>query len=336
MKIQKASRWFNLLFLMTLVAGCGQSTETKATVSPEIPVAGASAAATISPTLTPAITVTSTPSSTPTTVPALPAEAARERLLDLLANNGGCKLPCLWGIMPGKSMSQEVQSILVPLSSISSIFEIEPRFGRAGGFVLPGFAEGENDLMFNTKVSYLVDNQIVSRMIFYAREERIPTDSAGNWISRQPVFGLPTFIKRTEYYSLSHLLSEQGIPASVMIASSGLSTNRDGSVLTYLVIIYPEQGIWAQYTTLINEKEIKNDIISCPKNAHIQMELYPPGNPDLFFTLLEQTDWGLTKNSYKSLEEAASMSVEEFYETFRNPTEKCLTTPVSIWPAPDR
>ncbi len=272
---------------------------------------------------------------TVTPIPTLPTEDARKRLLDLLADNGGCQLPCLWGIMPGKSMYQDAQSILTPLKGISSIFEIEPRFDPAGGFVLPGFSEGENDLMFSTKASYLVDNQMVSRIHFYAREEQIPTDSNRNWISRRPIFGLPDFVKRVEYYSLSHLLSEQGTPASVMIASSSPSINRDGSITTHIAILYPDQGIWAEYTTLVNDYEVGNKIISCPINAHIEMELYPQGNPDAFFFFLDQTNWGRTKNGYKPLEEATSMSVDKFYQTFRMPTNKCIETPVDLWPTPE-
>jgi hypothetical protein len=122
----------------------------------------------------------------------------------------------------------------------------------------------------------------------------------------------------------------------VMIASSGPGKDRRGSILTQIAVLYPDRGIWAQYTTLVNENEVGSSIISCPINAHIEMSLYPPGNPDSFFSLLDKTDWGITKNSYKPLEEATSLSVEEFYETFRNPTDKCIETPISIWPTPER
>ena len=34
---------------------------------------------------------------------------------------------------------------------------------------------------------------------------------------KTPIYDSPTFGKHVEYYSLSHVLSEQGIPNSVMI-----------------------------------------------------------------------------------------------------------------------
>lgn len=330
-----------ILFLtitIVILAGCNSATNAETTqVSPSATptLMPAYTITVVTSTLTPVDTITPSPSPTPTNIPTLPAEDARKKLLDLLANNGDCQLPCLWGITPGKSTNQEAQSVLSSLSGISNIFEIEPKFDLTRGFVLPSFAEGENDLLFNTRVSYLADNQIVSQISFYAREEQIPTDSNGNWVSRRPIYGLSRFIKRVEYYSLSNLLSKQGIPTSVMIASSGPGKNRRGAILTHIGVFYPDQGIWAQYTTLVNAKEVGSSIISCPVNAHIEMGLYPPGNPNSFYMLLEQTDWGITKNSYKPLEEATSMTVEQFYEIFRNPTDICIETPTNIWPTPE-
>lgn len=337
MKIQKVSRWFSLLFFMTMFAGCSSLPEGVATpslVTSTFPVSRISPTETVTPTFTPTATGTSTPLSTLTAAPTLPVEDARKRLLDLLANNGDCHLPCLWGIAPGKSTYQEAQSILFPLSSISELAGFNPK----GGAVFPTYPDGH--LTFNAIVGFNVDifsnNQIVSRVGFRVWEEKVVTDANGNWISKTPIYDSPTFIKRVEYYSLSHLLSEQGMPTSVMIASSGPSKNRRGSILTHIAVFYPERGIWAQYTTLANEKEVGSNIISCPVNAHIEMNLYPSGNPDSFYALLEQTDWGITKNSYKPVEEATSMSVEEFYETFRKPTDKCIETPANIWPTPER
>lgn len=346
MKTQKVSQWFSLLFFVIVVAGCSPSIESIATPSlviPTLSLSNASPTATLTPTLTPIATTTSTPLSTLTAIPTLSVEDARKRLLELLATNGGCELPCLWGITPGKSDNQEARNILLPLSSIAPpetiYFETTPLRDVLGGTITPLYVDG--DLSLNVRIGYLYgDDGIVSSIGFRALEEKVvkdPRDPSGkSWISKTPIYGLPTFVKRVEYYSLFHLLTEQGVPTSVMIASSGLSINRDRSISTYLAVFYPDQGIWAQYTTLVNENEVGSSIISCPVNAHIEMNLYPPGNPDSFYVLLEQTDWGITKNSYKPLEEATSMSIKEFYEIFRNSPDRCIETPVNIWPTPER
>lgn len=335
MKIQKASRCFSLILFITIVAGCTQSTESTATSSSTVlPAGSVSPTEAVTPRLTPAATDTPTPVFTLTAAPTLPAEDARKRLLDLLANNGGCRLPCLWGITPGKSNFREARNILIPLISIAETAYFDYT-SYPEDDISPLYIEG--DLRLNTRVLYLYGKDgIVSLLTFRVIEEKVITDSSGNWISRQPIYGLPTFIKRVEYYSLSHLLSEQGIPDSVMITTEGPSLTYIGVIDVNIVLLYPDQGIWAKYKTSVDEQKVGSSIRSCPANAHIEMELYPPGNPDSFFALLEETEWGMTKNGYKPLDEATSMSVEEFYQTFRNPTDQCIETPTKLWPTPER
>ncbi len=48
--------------------------------------------------------------------PTLSPETAQALVLDLLSNNGGCQLPCWWGIMPGKTSWQEARNFLETLS----------------------------------------------------------------------------------------------------------------------------------------------------------------------------------------------------------------------------
>lgn len=332
MKMQKISLLLAWMLVLALLTSCEQPTNN----------AGTSFEATLIPNLThasdtktPVPTLTLTPNSTNTlvAVPTLSMEDAHTRLLELLANNGDCRLPCLWGISPGKSNYQEGRVILLPLSSVAeTVFFDSPYPGNAISLL---YIEG--DSRFNTSVSYLYGNEgIVSRIAFRALEEKVATDSNGIWLGTTPIYGLPSFIKRVEYYSLAHLLSEQGLPAAVMVTSAAPSANRRGSIVTEIAVLYPNQGISAQYTTLVNEDEVGSSIKSCPINAHIEMDLYPAGNSDSFYTLLDETDWGITKDSYKPIEEATSMSVEQFYETFRQPTDKCIETPTKLWPTPER
>lgn len=329
MKIQKVYQWFSLLLFVTMVTGCAQSTESTITSSPTAPalLVSASPTETMPPTLTPTAASTPTPTFTPTTVPTLPAEDARKRLLDLLASNGDCRLPCLWGITPGKSNNQEARNILMPLSSVAEIADFDPSYPEDE--ISPLYVEG--NLRLNTHVvSYYGDDGIVSRVSFRVLEEGLyKKDEYGNQI-KTPVFDSTSFGKRIEYYSLSHVLSEQGIPDSVMIYIPRVEGYPIVAGILEASLLYPEQGIWIKYTmSMSNNGTI---IKGCPANAHIEMQLYPSGNPESFFPLLEKTDWGRTKGGYKPLEEATSMSVEQFYETFRNSTDRCIETPTKIWP----
>ena len=331
MKIQKIASWFGSLLFMAIVSGCAQPFHSTATLSPVTPTATTTvtiATKTATPTLPPSPTSTPIPA-TPTDIPALPVEEARQRLLGLLANNGNCQLPCLWGITPGKSTSLDARSILLPLRGIAETAYLDPASPES---ISPFYLEDSQRLY--TRLIYLYsDDSIINLIGFEVLEQQLSKDEYGNQLTT-PIYGSPEFLQRVEYYSLSNLLSEQGIPASVMISRELTYENNRRSFLIDIAVLYPNQGIWAQYTTWMAENEVGNSMRSCPINARIEMFLTSTGNPDSFYRLLDKTDWGTTKIGYRPLEEVTSMSVDEFYETFRNPTDQCIETPTNIWPTP--
>ena len=335
MKIQKIYGCFSLLLFITVVVGCSQLTESKVTPSPAASVLTVSSAFptdTMLPTLTSAATDIPTQLSTPTIVPTLSIEDARKRLLELLATNGDCRLPCLWGITPGKSNYLEARNILFPLSNVvATYFAPSTVNGISMGSASPLYIE--DDLQLNTRVAYWYgDNGIVDYVAFRVVEQQLSKDQYGNQLTT-PIFDSPTFAKRTEYYSISHVLTEQGVPDSVTISFYLPSDNPAFAGGFEIALFYPEQGIWVHYTMpLYSPSGIQR---GCPTNAHVEMALFSPGDPDYFFSYLEKTDWGRTKGGYKPLEEVTSMSVEEFYQTFRNPTDKCIETPENLWLTPE-
>jgi hypothetical protein len=328
--IWNISKWISLLFWVTIIVGCTQSAQNATSPSPAIPTLLANSVRstdTITPTLTLIATDTPTPSNTPTVLPTLSPDDAINRLLDLLANNGDCRLPCLWGIAPGKSTPQEAQAILLPLDSIRSSYSLPAIFDLAEGFVHPVYAE--ENLMLSVQTEYLSDNQIVNHLRFYAKEYQLAKASNGEVVSFS-FFDSETFGKRVDYYSLSHLLSEQGIPDAVMIATSGEPTYASAGGFE-IVLLYPTQGIWVRYTTQLDYLENSAKVQGCPNNAHVEMELFPPGNAGSFSAALEQNqDWVAQKNWFQPLEKVTSMSLKQFYETFRQPTDKCIETPANL------
>lgn len=319
MKIYKAFSLLVLMLIPMLFTSCAQLTNNATTSTPTL--------TSVPYTKTLAPTTTLTPNSTYTQVaaPMLPVEDARTKLLELLANNGNCRLPCLWGIMPGKSTYREAQSIIILLGSLSKHIHLSPSPDQ----VSPLYTEG--DLVLHTNIAYLYpDNGIISRIAFYAQQEKEEIEPPSGAPSVIPIFNSTTFGKRVEYYSLAHVLSEQGMPDSVMIGTFDPSTFPAGAATFYVVLFYPNQGIWLKYTT---SAHLTGNIVSgCLENAHIEMNLYPSGNPDSFFALLlEETNWPIEKDWYKPIEEATSMSLKQFYETFRQHTNKCIETPAKLW-----
>jgi hypothetical protein len=254
-------------------------------------------------------------------------------LLELLENNGGCHLPCLWGITPEKSTYPEARAILEPLSSISSL----TGFRADGGSISPTYAEG--DLFLDTDVSFLSEEQIVNRVTFRAREMRNVTSPSGE-AGFAGVFDSASFGERVGYFLLPHILSEQGMPEAVLISTDGGPERGRDVPGFYVLLFYPDQGLLVSYTTY---RELAGaNVRGCLSSAHVELELAPPGHGDSFSEYLSQTQWAnlwpvpADSPHWKPIEKATSMSLDEFYETFRQATDQCIETPASIWPVPER
>ena len=323
------------IIVMILAAGCSQSKPDPVNLTAETP---AQLTSTIAPTplVTSDPTPTSLPALTPTLVPILPVEKAQTKLLDMLSNNTGCRLPCLWGITPGESTYQDAQAILMPLSGIS-----EPLAGflPQGGAIFPVITE--DNFKFSLTVGFNVDSSNESKIV-----NRIGFNSQGfiagepdNPSVLKPIFDSRPFGVRLRPYMLSGVLSENGMPTMVLISTDG-GPDRGKHIPGFVIaLFYPDQGIMVAYTT--NRQLVDGSVRGCPANAHVEIELSPTGQPDSFEKRLAQTKWGnlwpppADSPNWKSVEEATPMSLEEFYETFRQPTDQCIDTPADLWPVPE-
>lgn len=326
MKTKNTFLCISLLFCVMAVASCAQPSEG---ISSLFTLTPSPRAVEASPTLAPVDMDTPTPSPTLTMIPSLPVEDAHKRLLELLSNNGDCQLPCLWGITPGKSIYQEARTILLPLNNISDSTHL---YSSSPDDISLAYTEG--DLMLRTFIAYIyADDGIVKRIAFQSRElKKIITPDNGNRLD--PVFDSSLFGEHMDFYMLHSILTAHGPPESVMLGTVANIPSRGPAGGFHILLLYPEQGMLIDYTTQMHKTG--SYISGCPANAHVEMDLYPPGNADTFFASLEKTDaWMVKKNWYKSLEEATLMSVDEFYETFREPSTTCIETLASLWPIPD-
>lgn len=325
--IQNFRIWASLIFFIVTVASCAQPPDSLITPS-RSPVATVLPTGTMTsiPLLTPSLAVSATSTVTPTLIPTLPMQEAQAKFLKLLSNNGGCELPCLWGIVPGESSYSGAQAILSPLGSVSDF----TAFKAGLGSISPYLREG--DLETYTTIDFIAnsDRDTVNSIAFSAEAHR-PFEQGGY----EDVFDSKFFGEKVSAYTLANVLTEQGIPSSVMIATFGGPLTRGGTGGFDILLLYPDQGILVNYKTQMHLLEA--NVHGCPQNAYVRMELYPPGQPDSFFEGLKQTDWAVRMSlDYRRLEEVTSMSIQEFYETFREPTDKCIETPAKLWPVPEK
>lgn len=274
-------------------------------------------------------TQTIIPTSAVTIIPTLSADDARKRLLDLLATNGNCRLPCLWSITPGKNTYTEARTILLPFSGISISTYLSDNSPDSIWLTF-----NDNDLRTSIKLNYLfASNDIINRIAFKAEEAKELPDGF------RPVYDSKTFGERLRPYMLPGILSEFGKPASVVIHTYGKQIKGSGGF--EILLLYPDQGIFVHYTTQM--ETVGTNARGCPANAQVELNLYPSGDADAFTKSLSETDWAafvliepINDSHWKPIDKATSMSVEQFYETFRQPTDKCIETPLKGWYIPEQ
>jgi hypothetical protein len=324
MKINKITLPFKLLLLITL-ASCTQSFAgaTPSSLIETVPAVN---------TKLPKPILTETPAALPTStvVPTLTVDDAHERLLELLKGNYSCILPCLWNITPGESKYSDAQVIL---SSLSSISGLPPVFQDNGGVVFPFYTDG--DWVLNTNISFVSANQVVKHITFQSQIlKRVIASNGESGFSS--VFDTSPLSKYIEQYMLPSVLSQLGIPTSVVISTLANPPSPTANGGFDIVVIYPERGVLAHYKT---QRQLVDGIIQgCFTDSPVEVELFPVGNRGIFSEELASTSWAgfwpgpVVSPYWKPLEQATNLSLEEFYETFSEITEECVETPATIWP----
>ncbi len=305
------------IVVLVLLTGCSNSTAPKTT------------AATVSPTLvtyTPLpsplqATRTPTPSSartqeivTPTVGPTLTADQEEALVLGMLQNNGGCRLPCWWGFMPGQTDWQIVQGFL---ASTGKAFT------------------GYGDPYVTYEVSFKIPkHEITIDQAYVVRDEIIDTI----WVSmsmvrnNEAVFGDPLFADDLQPYMLPRFLEFYGQPDKVLVKTFS-SAPEGGWVPFRLMLFYPRQGVLVIYQGP-NER-VDQKIRWCPSKTNIALWLW---SPERELALEDVAGMGpnLTAeelSTYLSIEEATSMDIEAFYESFKDTgAQACLETQVNLWP----
>ena len=240
--------------------------------------------------------------STPTTSPS--KEEGQKLVQKLLEDNGGCKLPCWWGIMPGKTTWVEARKILEKVSLFVGGQESENDFDANVNAYLPyphGFATYMEHL-------YGVNNGIVEYIRVYN------FDLAPN-------------------YFLPNLLESYGQPDEIWIRTF---SKAERGIQNYTVdVFYKEMGILVEYSTGEPLKEIDGKLQNCliKEMDSPFLHLWSPETQELSFHEAKKFIDTTNLPDPKPLLEATGMDVETFYETFRNTaTDACLETPKELWP----
>lgn len=265
--------------------------------------------------------------SSPTLLPPLPTEQAYERLLELLQNNGGCELPCWWGINPGESTIQEAQQIVSPLAGIFDFSFLSMESAGSLSIIYP-----VDDLDLHLYLAYypFPSGNNVETLYISTRMLRYIDKGDGDYVYRS-VYDSEAYRQLLGKLALSEMLSKLGIPSKITVRA--ILPNPPSPQFLNVTLLYPERGIFALYT--MNADTKYNIVSGCPSKSFVSLWLIPLEAGDNFREFLSlagnwEGDW-----VEKPLEEAISMSRNEFYGIFKDSNAtSCIETPIEIWQQP--
>jgi len=264
-------------------------------------------------------TLIPSPTHTPAPPPITPrptrtAEEEQAFVREMLETNGGCELPCWWGITPGKTTWQEVRERLG--------FYYDGGISRPSGMRYHETAYGDvlypppPPYGYSIYIGFTERDGIVQSIEVFADalHTKFPQRFAQDW----------------HRYSLDQVLTRYGEPSQVMLE---LWPNPPAPPPYYqLFVFYEHRGILIAYDGLAVVNETAQ---VCPGRLEevLSIEMWLQ-SPDRGIPLLQMADLDPAEQAQMlPLEEATGMDVQTFYETFRQAgTGACLESPVEVWP----
>jgi hypothetical protein len=259
------------------------------------------------------------PSSTPEST-LLPKES-KELFLSLMQTNGGCGLPCVWGITPGISEFDNVREFVARFGNgTTDHYEIEGESFENTNYIFFYFCDEENFLRRSYKFEQL--GKPVEYLLLSAIER----------------VGRPDHLLEQEisYYKMANILTMYGKPAEVFIGPWWDDPHLVNEWLSFgVVLYYPERGFLIQY--LFNQDKDEEFFIGCPDpvmqfflttwDYHQDKSLEEVSSVQSeFYVFREDSAY------YQPIEMAMDMTIDEFYEKYKDPeTQTCLRAPRKNW-----
>jgi len=256
------------------------------------------------PTITPSPMHTHVPP-TSTPCPTLRADERQAFVREMLETNGGCELPCWWGIIPGETAWQAAKDFFA--------------------------SQGIEEIVYEGDLYYYFDPPLLERSMQYNLELHF-TQRAGVVHSievHSQVLGDPKincFAQDWRRYSLDQVLSRYGMPSQVRIHV--VPEIEPGAPIYYsLALVYDHLGFFILYEGPAVYEPLVMRI--CPRfgeAARIYLELQAPRPGE---SVLEPQE----EYPFPTLEEATGIDVKTFHKTFREAgAQMCLESPAEIWP----
>ncbi len=251
----------------------------------------------------------------PTPAPTMTADEEQALVLNLLQDNGNCRLPCWWGFTPGETVWATAESFFLSHGKKIGEHDDSQVAVYTVSFYIPNHGSRINQ-NYSTTNSERID-AITVHAILPRRDDQL-------------VYGDVQFAKDWGPYMLPQMLTTYGQPSKVFLETF-TGTPDGGQPPFSLLLYYPEKGILVRYYGPVEERG--KTLRVCPSQADISLWLWSPEHSMTLDRIANLGGLPLGDLSgFRSLEEATGMSVEKFFQSFVRPNNKtCLETPIDMW-----
>lgn len=308
--------FYRILLLGISLSGCSYAKKTPVNF-PYIEASATPAFSTVPTSLTKTDLPSSIPILTPVIVPAetdvvpLTKSDAEKKVITLLADNAGCRLPCFWGFIPHQTSEQTLIAFFYQLYNLGGRdIEIEQNNSNLSIFVTWSSKGEPGDSAQNLYIN-IQDYRYIN---------------LGEGRMKQAVYDNPTFKQLTRYYSLSNLLSLYGPPKQAYIGIE-LGKEMGFEDIFHLYLDYPESG-WSVQFKMPLQKE-NRAFIGCPTQAFTSLSVHASEDKTKASEDLENFRKYIFTHP---LPEVTSLTLETFHQQFKDTANTlCIQTPVEKW-----
>ncbi|GEM_PF-6715662 len=253
---------------------------------------------------------TSTLTSTSTPMPTVSRLESEARVEELLANNEGCMLPCVWGIVPGESLYSDARHFFESLGWKGS---------ETYGFYETGKDIQSYSIVLN--VGVYTSNDVVEKVHI--------------------AIGGKDFLRKVKYFSFENVFKLHGKPSEILVfigISPGI-LEPDRTSFDLLLYYKTENTLIEYVGTAVRHADSYR---ICPSQPNAESLAVDPlsGNVSIYTGVANRGDtpqelvrpfWVLP-DYYISTEKAFGIGVDDFYKmTSQNNGNVCFDSPLLAW-----
>lgn len=230
------------------------------------------------------------------------SEAPPRSIVDLLKDNGGCKLPCWWGIFPGVTTWPAAERLISPLASHVEASE---------------FGAPPDTVIYSAEFPPPLEGAHGIAQMYYVR---------GNVVTL--IWSAPGNVPE---YSLASLVTLLGSPKEALLRT--VPEPYQGLLPADLLLSYPDLGVVALYRA---EARIEGDaILACDFQRPV-LWLWNPQEKILLSGIAHQFPAGYLPPDeltfFRPIEQVTDQSTSQFASALRaGEPEVCLETLPANW-----